>query len=297
MVGFEGFASNASKKDGKQDYCKGCEKDGRTKRRIRSGKIPVPSLCTSLIKREDVFRVCLSCREILPSTKFGLHKKRKRGERIRSQCKECEARKGAVYRLVKNKGKSKSKPPKKTRQEVLEAKKENRLAHKEEISEYNRVYSKEHRREILGKHRVREKERKLSDPIYSLRGTLRSRIQKVYRGRGKPARSKELIGGTFQEAYRFLRTTFWPGMKDGNRGGENGWHIDHRVPVSAVDITDPQMCKLVFHYTNTQALWAKDNLCKNDFIPTFLVQPVPFCGMMVGVALNEKNEVEIKCFV
>jgi len=43
------------------------------------------------------------------------------------------------------------------------------------------------------------------------------------------------------------------------------WHIDHIVPISSA-ITMAELEKL-FHYSNLQPLWAKDNLAKSDKIP------------------------------
>lgn len=49
--------------------------------------------------------------------------------------------------------------------------------------------------------------------------------------------------------------------------GKNGWHLDHIIPLSAFDLTDPEQLKIACHYTNIQPLWARDNLVKSNKIP------------------------------
>ena len=42
------------------------------------------------------------------------------------------------------------------------------------------------------------------------------------------------------------------------------WHIDHIIPLSSAK-NEEELIKL-FHYTNTQPLWAEDNLKKGNKI-------------------------------
>ena len=42
------------------------------------------------------------------------------------------------------------------------------------------------------------------------------------------------------------------------------WHIDHRIPCKAFDLTDPQLQRICFWYRNLQPLWGPDNLRKKD---------------------------------
>ena len=49
--------------------------------------------------------------------------------------------------------------------------------------------------------------------------------------------------------------------------GRYGWHIDHIMPCSSFDLTDPEQQKKCFHYTNLQPLWAHENMSKGAKIP------------------------------
>jgi hypothetical protein len=103
--------------------------------------------------------------------------------------------------------------------------------------------------------------RHLATPGGRTASRIRSRTYKVFRhlATGKPAKTFELFGCTPSEAKARIESTFWPGMSWENYGE---WHIDHIVPVSAFDPTDPEHVRQCFSLDNLQALWAADNLSK-----------------------------------
>ena len=41
------------------------------------------------------------------------------------------------------------------------------------------------------------------------------------------------------------------------------WHVDHIIPVSRFDLTDPEQQKICFHFTNLQPLWGGENIGKS----------------------------------
>jgi hypothetical protein len=77
------------------------------------------------------------------------------------------------------------------------------------------------------------------------------------------------LGCSVQELKVYLEAKFYPHSETGeamNWGnyGLHGWHIDHIIPLSSFDLTDPEHLRQGVHYTNLQPLWAKDNLSKGS---------------------------------
>ena len=84
-------------------------------------------------------------------------------------------------------------------------------------------------------------------------------------GGRKAGHTEELLGCSIREARNYLETLFQSGMTWGNYG-VNGWHIDHIIPLSYFDMSDPEQQKRAWHYTNLQPLWAADNRKKSNKI-------------------------------
>ena len=74
----------------------------------------------------------------------------------------------------------------------------------------------------------------------------------------------ELLGCTTEEYKEYLESKFQQGMTWDNHAVD-GWHIDHILPLNESNtvLTEEEKIKRL-HYTNTQPLWAKDNMKKGN---------------------------------
>ena len=106
--------------------------------------------------------------------------------------------------------------------------------------------------------------RKVIDPAFKITSVLRNSIRDaIKRGKGtKSGKTEELLGCSVSYAMEWIAASFKDGMTWENHGE---WHIDHIVPCSVFDLTDPEQQKQCFNYRNLQALWAKENLSKNSW--------------------------------
>jgi hypothetical protein len=75
-----------------------------------------------------------------------------------------------------------------------------------------------------------------------------------------------LLGCSLDEWKTHLEAQFKPGMTWEN-WARDGWHIDHIVPLASFDLEDPEQAAVAFHYSNTQPLWASENLSKGATLP------------------------------
>jgi len=79
----------------------------------------------------------------------------------------------------------------------------------------------------------------------------------------KTSKTFQYVGCTPKELKTYLENKFQPGMTWDNYG-MNGWHIDHITALSRAK-TEDELMKL-FHFTNLQPLWAKENQKKYNKI-------------------------------
>lgn len=110
----------------------------------------------------------------------------------------------------------------------------------------------------------RNNNRRKNDLDYRIRRRLKSRLKDAIGFKSKKSDSIIKLLGCDIETFRLhLEALFKDGMNWGNYG-KGGWHIDHVVPVSWLDLTIPDNQKLVTHYTNLQPLWYWENASKGD---------------------------------
>lgn len=109
---------------------------------------------------------------------------------------------------------------------------------------------------------IKNKEYRLKDkikPIKMLSNAIRSRIYLSLSrcGYKKGSYTSTLIGLDYDKLKIYIERQFKKGMTWDNHGE---WHLDHKMPLSSAK-TEEELLKL-FHYTNLQPLWSKDNLSK-----------------------------------
>lgn len=147
------------------------------------------------------------------------------------------------------------------------------IKNKEKIREMKKKYTEQNKQKINKRIREYNKKRKKTDTIFKLRITTRSRISNYIRQKGfiKKDSAQNILGASYQIVKKHLERQFTKGMSWENYGHYGKvWHIDHIIPLSSAK-TEEETLKL-FHYTNLQPLWAKDNLEKSDkIIPTQMI--------------------------
>ena len=109
----------------------------------------------------------------------------------------------------------------------------------------------------------RRRDRMHNDPAFRNGSNIRTRINMALKHHIKSQKTYELLGCTVEELKQYLESKFTNGMSWDNYG-KGGWHVDHIVPCSAFDLSDPVEQKQCFHYTNLQPLWEIENLLKSD---------------------------------
>lgn len=85
----------------------------------------------------------------------------------------------------------------------------------------------------------------------------------LVRGTKRGQKWEILVGYTTSDLMAHLERQFLPGMTWGNYG-RGGWHVDHVIPKSVFNYTDPAHIdfKKAWALSNLQPLWESDNLSK-----------------------------------
>ncbi len=221
-----------------------------------------------------VYKLCVGCKQSKKYNDFTKNHTKKDG--LNNYCRMCQKK----YReKIKDQTEKYQQEYRKINSEKLSLQQKHyRMNHKQKISERDRRYRSDNKDKIRLKHQQwsdknREYIRAYRNQRYHdknkhslehrLRSSLRSRVRLAIGAGKKCAKTMELVGCSLEDLRKHIEKQFIDGMSWDNYG-LYGWHIDHRVPCSNFDLTDPVQQKQCFHYTNLQPLWAKDNLIKSN---------------------------------
>ena len=200
-------------------------------------------------------KVCTKCKE--PKKLYEFYKDNIRKDRRNPWCIKCVKK---YYKDNKEKILEKSKNYyEKNREKIKETVQNYQKKNREKIKNRQRIYNKKNKRKLNSD---RKKKYNL-DPNFKIRNNLRTRLNKVLRGKTKSKATLKLLGCSIKFLKNHLESQFKPGM-DWNNHGVHGWHIDHIKPCDKFDLTKESEQIRCFNYKNLQPLWAIDNLRKGD---------------------------------
>ena len=139
------------------------------------------------------------------------------------------------------------------------------------LIKYHALSTKEkraiHKRRMLCPIRRRNKQKAMAkwkakaranDPVYKIIDSFRSRLSVLARNKGTT--TIELIGCNQDHLRSHLESKFKSWMTWDNYGKR--WHVDHIIPVSSFDHSDPNQLKRCWHWTNLEPLGARANMSK-----------------------------------
>lgn len=154
------------------------------------------------------------------------------------------------------------------KERILQQNAQYREANKESIAAQRREYRARMREHIAKKNqqylpikKQKIKERRKTDENFRISEVIRSKVHKLLRG--LPTSYKDLLGMDLEVFRDWLAFQFEPGMTWDNYGE---WQIDHVLPMSRFDLSNPHNQVICYGWTNLQPLWTKDNRQKSNTI-------------------------------
>ena len=206
---------------------------------------------------------CSQCGVVYPLTVENFYLRPRSKDGFESYCRNCARIMAKTYRTANG--------------ETIAAKKrkhyrENKDKYLKKVKTYAKSeqgiiarskYRKRNRKRITEVTRTYELKQFNENIQFKLSKRLRSRMRQVLKSNQKSENTAILTGCSTEVLKEYLEKQFKPGMTWENHGE---WHIDHKIPCAAFDLSDPCEQKRCFNFKNLQPLWAIDNLRKNDRI-------------------------------
>lgn len=129
-------------------------------------------------------------------------------------------------------------------------------------AEYQRQRRKDPRVKAAHARRVRLKQQ--ANPQNRMRRNLSRRLCEIMNGAKASRTVIEFVGCSEAKLREHIEAQFAPWMNWENYG--TAWHVDHIVPVSAFDHSDPKQVKTCWNWANLRPLKAEENTVKKDKI-------------------------------
>jgi hypothetical protein len=145
-----------------------------------------------------------------------------------------------------------------------------RAANKDQIAQYRRDNADkmaQYNSEYKPRKREWMKNRRRTDPNFRISSILRGRVTDClvrYYGIRKTASGLALLGLDVDKVRDWLEFQFQPGMSWDNHGIT--WEIDHVLPVSRFDLTDPAQQRICFGWANLSPKLKQANRSKGNKI-------------------------------
>jgi hypothetical protein len=148
------------------------------------------------------------------------------------------------------------------------------LKNKEKILARNEEWRAKNREVWLVKGRAyyqrikeRRNERRRNSPIEKTIGNCRCRINDILRMANvkKSDKTEEIIGCSADFMRQFIEHQFKPEMNWLNWG--TYWELDHVIPISKFDVSDPVQLRRAFNYSNCKPITKVENRSKSDKLP------------------------------
>ena len=212
-------------------------------------------------------KICSVCK--IEQDIYNFHKNKNSSDGYKSKCKECRKQESKDRYL--NNLEYFERYRKENRDKIIESLTEWRINN----PDYRRKYYEENYEKEIGYYKLNHEKNKKkqreyvkkkyqNDILYSLKIKLNGRLHKVLKKNNLTKNYKfcDILGCNLQEFKLYFESKFTEGMSWELMGKEI--HIDHIIPCDSAK-EEEQLIKL-FHYTNLQPLWAKDNITKSNKI-------------------------------
>lgn len=241
------------------------------------------------------YKWCGKCKTYKQIDKFG--KSKQTWDNLRPTCKDClheynvqtKKRKTEYNKLYWQKTMELQKEKnKKWRENNQERFKEHMKQWLEKNKEYKKKKDAEYRKNNWDKKKAylakwnrinyanmkSDPNRKIEFAKYKIKYNTSRRIREIL-GKNKLNTCINYIGCTLDKFRILLETKFqdgmcWKNYGENIHGGKTRvWHIDHKIPIKAFDLSNVIHKQACFHYKNTQPLWWDDNIRKKASFDKF----------------------------